>query len=246
MILRTQTSVAKTSATTHECTCACGALTCCDLCVLSPYTSCISAGPSAACHQQAAHGQCDQYRRLTEPPSSSAAMRSQMLAVRVSSHTIALCRGLPVWRSHSSIVSRWLVMPTARMLTCAHIGQGRIAEVPPTNERRISSSVIRALSVYAARADGNRAATSMPSAWAASSAPAMQAVTLSQTSSGSCSVHLHHQHGVIALLLKCDDHDAPRVAPEAARRVQPRAHPACGVCCGNSSWCLATTAPRAS
>ena len=126
-------------------------------------------------------------------------MRSQMPAVRVSSHTIALCRGLPVWRSHSSIVSRWLVMPTARMLTCAEIGQVCIDSLPPTNEGHVSSSVIGGLSVYTARADGNRDATSMPSAWAASSAPAMQAVTPFQISSGSCSVHLHHQHGITLL-----------------------------------------------
>ena len=36
-------------------------------------------------------------------------------AVRRSCHTIALCSGLPVWRSHSSVVSRWLVMPMAAM-----------------------------------------------------------------------------------------------------------------------------------
>lgn len=33
--------------------------------------------------------------------------------VRLSSHTIALCSGLPVVRLHSTVVSRWLVMPSA-------------------------------------------------------------------------------------------------------------------------------------
>lgn len=40
-------------------------------------------------------------------------MRRHTPAVRVSSHTMALCSGRPVRRSHSSVVSRWLVMPTA-------------------------------------------------------------------------------------------------------------------------------------
>ncbi|MNW15628.1 hypothetical protein D3C71_2141950 [compost metagenome] len=28
---------------------------------------------------------------------------------------MAWCTGWPVWRFHSTVVSRWLVMPTARM-----------------------------------------------------------------------------------------------------------------------------------
>ncbi len=36
-------------------------------------------------------------------------------SVRRSCQTMALCSGLPVRRSHSSVVSRWLVMPMARM-----------------------------------------------------------------------------------------------------------------------------------
>ncbi len=35
--------------------------------------------------------------------------------MRVSCQTIAWCTGSPVCRSHSTVVSRWLVMPTARM-----------------------------------------------------------------------------------------------------------------------------------
>ncbi|CAM5702986.1 hypothetical protein SALBM135S_02311 [Streptomyces alboniger] len=33
--------------------------------------------------------------------------------MRVSCHTMALCTGLPVARSHRTVVSRWLVMPSA-------------------------------------------------------------------------------------------------------------------------------------
>ncbi len=39
----------------------------------------------------------------------------QIGAVRRSCHTIALCTGLPVLRSQTIVVSRWLVTPTARM-----------------------------------------------------------------------------------------------------------------------------------
>ena len=38
-----------------------------------------------------------------------------MSAVRRSCQTMALASGTPVARSHSSVVSRWLVMPTAAM-----------------------------------------------------------------------------------------------------------------------------------
>ncbi len=78
-------------------------------------------------------------------------MRWQIAAVRASSHTIALCNGRPVRRSHSSVVSRWFVTPTA---------------------------ITRA---------------GVPAVSAASSALAMQLVTLAQISSGSCSVHLGAQ-----------------------------------------------------
>ncbi len=40
---------------------------------------------------------------------------STSLSVRVSCHTSALCTGSPVLRSHTSVVSRWLVMPTPAM-----------------------------------------------------------------------------------------------------------------------------------
>ncbi len=52
------------------------------------------------------------HERRTWLPSCSV-MRSHSAAVRVSSHTIALYSGWPVRRSHTSVVSRWLVMPTA-------------------------------------------------------------------------------------------------------------------------------------
>lgn len=37
-------------------------------------------------------------------------------AVRVSVHTMALCSGSPLLTSQHTVVSRWLVMPTALML----------------------------------------------------------------------------------------------------------------------------------
>ncbi len=40
---------------------------------------------------------------------------STSLSVRVSCHTSALCTGSPVFLSHTSVVSRWLVMPTPAM-----------------------------------------------------------------------------------------------------------------------------------
>ena len=41
--------------------------------------------------------------------------RGRCVSVRVSCQTIALPTGLPVVRSHTTVVSRWLVMPTAAM-----------------------------------------------------------------------------------------------------------------------------------
>ena len=38
-----------------------------------------------------------------------------MSAVRRHCHTMALYTGLPVSRSHTTVVSRWLVMPMAAM-----------------------------------------------------------------------------------------------------------------------------------
>ncbi len=55
---------------------------------------------------------------LTTPPSSWA-RRAHSGAVRVSSHTMALCKGRPLARSHTTTVSRWLVMPTARTSSCS-------------------------------------------------------------------------------------------------------------------------------
>ena len=50
-------------------------------------------------------------RKRSCPPSpASSSTRS---SVRVSCQTIALCTGVPVRRSHSTVVSRWLVMPMA-------------------------------------------------------------------------------------------------------------------------------------
>ena len=47
------------------------------------------------------------------PPSRE--YSSTSLSVRVSCHTIALWIGSPVVRSHTTVVSRWLVMPTPEM-----------------------------------------------------------------------------------------------------------------------------------
>src|SRR5436190_5744686 len=49
--------------------------------------------------------------RSAPPP--RAARSSQIFCVRVSCQTIALCTGWPVVLSHTTAVSRWLVMPTA-------------------------------------------------------------------------------------------------------------------------------------
>ena len=46
------------------------------------------------------------------PPMTSAVRESQRSDVRMSSHTTALCSGLPVRLDHATVVSRWLVMPT--------------------------------------------------------------------------------------------------------------------------------------
>ena len=43
-----------------------------------------------------------------------------MLSVRLSIQTIALCRGLPLALSQTTVVSRWLVMPRALMLSLPH------------------------------------------------------------------------------------------------------------------------------
>ena len=45
----------------------------------------------------------------------SAFSRAQISAVRRSCQTMARCTALPVARSHTTVVSRWLVMPIAAM-----------------------------------------------------------------------------------------------------------------------------------
>ena len=47
--------------------------------------------------------------------------RSHSFAVRRSCQTMAFAMGLPVWRSHSSVVSRWLVMPMAAILAAVSL-----------------------------------------------------------------------------------------------------------------------------
>mmetsp|Transcript_8813 Transcript_8813/g.22024 ORF Transcript_8813/g.22024 Transcript_8813/m.22024 type:complete len:256 (+) Transcript_8813:773-1540(+) len=54
-------------------------------------------------------------RRKASGPPCWSERPSQIPEVRVSSHTSALCRGLPVLRSHTMVVSLWLVTPTALM-----------------------------------------------------------------------------------------------------------------------------------
>mmetsp|Transcript_118408 Transcript_118408/g.334695 ORF Transcript_118408/g.334695 Transcript_118408/m.334695 type:complete len:253 (+) Transcript_118408:751-1509(+) len=51
------------------------------------------------------------WRNRSGPP--TAFNCSATSAVRTSSQTIALVKGLPVFRSHATVVSRWFVMPTA-------------------------------------------------------------------------------------------------------------------------------------
>jgi hypothetical protein len=50
-------------------------------------------------------------RNRSWPPSRAKAATSS--AVRVSCHTSAFASGAPVFRSHTTVVSRWFVMPTA-------------------------------------------------------------------------------------------------------------------------------------
>jgi hypothetical protein len=52
-------------------------------------------------------------RKRSCPPSRDSSSTS--LSVRVSCHTSAFMTGSPVLRSHTTVVSRWLVMPTAAM-----------------------------------------------------------------------------------------------------------------------------------
>lgn len=64
----------------------------------------------------------EKYGSITSPVRSrtassrpSARSRSQMASVRRSCQTMALKMGRPVARSHTTVVSRWLVMPSAAM-----------------------------------------------------------------------------------------------------------------------------------
>ncbi len=52
-------------------------------------------------------------RNRSWPSGLPAASEEQRAAVRVSCQTIALPTGSPVARSHTTVVSRWLVIPTA-------------------------------------------------------------------------------------------------------------------------------------
>ena len=52
--------------------------------------------------------------------------------MRVSCHTMALYTGLPVLRSHTTVVSRWFVMPTAA--TSCRVTSAR-ARASPTTSR---------------------------------------------------------------------------------------------------------------
>ena len=53
-------------------------------------------------------------RNRSAPAGCPSASRAQIPDVRVSCHTIALYTGFPVALSHTTTVSRWLVMPIAR------------------------------------------------------------------------------------------------------------------------------------
>ena len=52
-------------------------------------------------------------RSLPSPSPPSSISRAHTPLVRVSIHTSALCSGSPVSASHTTVVSRWFVMPTA-------------------------------------------------------------------------------------------------------------------------------------
>ena len=90
--------------------------------------------------------------------------------VRESIHTIALYSGWPVLRRHSTVVSRWLVRPTA--LTCRAFGS------------------VSAPSCGFPPASGDAAAASDA---ARETASRMHTRTVWRIVSGSCSTHLQHR-----------------------------------------------------
>ena len=69
----------------------------------------------------------------------SPAMLRQMAAVRLSCQTIALCSGRPVARSQVSVVSRWLVIPSAATFTLPTAA--RAAESAPSTQLHTLSHI---------------------------------------------------------------------------------------------------------
>ena len=65
----------------------------------------------AVAEKYVASGNPTRVRNRSTPPSFASA--SQMSCVRVSCQTMALPYGLPLSRSHATVVSRWFVMPMA-------------------------------------------------------------------------------------------------------------------------------------
>jgi hypothetical protein len=65
---------------------------------------------------------------------------SQAPAVRRSCHTIALHTGRPVERSHTTVVSRWLVMPIAATSAACRPARARASFATATCVAQISSA----------------------------------------------------------------------------------------------------------
>lgn len=47
-------------------------------------------------------------------------LQTRWIAIAQNNEPIALCRGAPVTRSHTMVVSRWLVIPMAVVSVCVH------------------------------------------------------------------------------------------------------------------------------
>jgi hypothetical protein len=76
----------------------------------------------------------------TASPCPAATSSRQNAVVRRSCQTMALWIGFPLVRSHTTVVSRWLVMPTATMSAAAACALSSTAFTTATVARQISSA----------------------------------------------------------------------------------------------------------
>ena len=67
---------------------------------------------------------------------------AQAAAVRRSCHTMAGCSGRPVTRSHTTVVSRWLVMPIARRSRASRPASARAASAVASTACQISDWIM--------------------------------------------------------------------------------------------------------